>query len=110
IGIYGVLSYFVGQRRQEIGVRMALGAEPAAVLRMILKDGARMIFTGIAAGVIAALGLVHLMASLLFGVKPTDLPTFVLVVVVLCLIGLFACYLPARRAMRIDPVIALREE
>lgn len=110
IGIYGVLSYFVGQRRQEIGIRMALGAAPAAVLRMILKDGARMILAGIAAGVIASFGLVHLMSSMLFGVKPTDPITFILVVLVLCAIGSLACYLPARRAMRIDPVIALREE
>lgn len=110
VGIYGVLSYFVGQRTQEIGLRMALGAAPAAVLRMTLKDGALMILAGIVAGVIASLGLVNLMSSLLFGVKPTDLPTFIVVVGALCSIGLLACYVPARRAMRIDPVVALREE
>jgi predicted permease len=110
IGIYGVLSYFVGQRTQEIGVRMALGAAPSTVLRMTLKDGALMILAGIAAGVIASLALVNLISSLLFGVKPTDLPTFVVVVGVLCSIGFLACYVPARRAMKIDPVVALREE
>lgn len=69
-----------------------------------------MILAGIAAGVIASLGLVNLMSTLLFGVKPTDLPTFIVVVGALCSIGLLACYVPARRAMRIDPVVALREE
>jgi predicted lysophospholipase L1 biosynthesis ABC-type transport system permease subunit len=98
------------QRTQEIGVRMALGAAPSTVLRMTLKDGALMILAGIAAGVIASLALVNLMSSLLFGVKPTDLPTFVVVVGVLCSIGFLACYVPARRALKIDPVVALREE
>ncbi len=110
IGIYGVLSYLVGQRTQEIGVRMALGAERLDVLRMILTDGARMTFIGIGIGVIAALGLTHLMSSMLFGVKPSDPLTFGLVVVALCSIALLACYVPARRAMKIDPMIALREE
>jgi predicted permease len=110
IGIYGVLSYLVGQRMQEIGVRMALGAGRPQVLRMILNDGARMTIIGIGIGVIAALGLTHLMSSMLFGVKPTDPLTFVLVVVALCSIALLACYVPARRAMKIDPMTALREE
>jgi predicted permease len=110
IGIYGVLSYLVGQRTQEIGVRMALGAARWDVMRMILTDGARLAAAGIAIGVVAALGLTHLMTSLLFGVKPTDVLTFVLVSCTLAVIALLACYLPARRAMQIDPMTALRNE
>ena len=110
IGIYGVLSYLVGQRVQEIGVRMALGASRSDVLTMILRDGARMILTGVAIGVIAALLLTRLMSSMLFGVSPTDPLTFVAVAGLLCLIALLACYVPARRAMQVDPMVALRYE
>ena len=105
-----MLSYFVGQRTPEIGIRMALGAARLDVLRMILVDGARMTLAGIGIGVIAALALTRLMSSLLFGVSPTDWTTFLLVIVTLCSIALLACYVPARRAMRIDPMIALRDE
>jgi len=110
IGIYGVLSYLVGQRTGEIGVRMALGAQRGDVLRMILQDGARMTLIGTAVGIAAALGLTKLMASLLFGVKPTDPITFLTVSAILCGIALFSCYLPARRAMKVDPMVALRYE
>jgi predicted permease len=110
IGIYGVLSYLVGQRTQEIGVRMALGAERFHVLRMILTDGARMTLLGIGIGVVAALGLTRLMSSMLFGVKATDPPTFIVVAFTLCAIALLACYVPARRAMKVDPMLALRYE
>ncbi len=110
IGIYGVLSYLVAQRTQEIGVRMALGARRADVLRLVLADGARMMLVGIAIGVLAALGLTRWMASLLFGVTPTDPLTFAAVAVVLCGIGLCACYVPVNRAMRVDPILALRHE
>jgi len=98
IGIYGVLSYLVGQRTQEIGVRMALGAQRLHVLRMVLKDGIRMTLIGIGIGLVAALCLARFMSSMLFGVKPTDPLTFGVVAVLLCAIAMLACYVPARRA------------
>jgi len=110
IGIYGVLSYLVGQRVQEIGVRMALGASRWHVLRMILRDGFRMTLIGIGIGVVAALGLTRLMSSMLFGVSPTDPLTYVSVAIILILVALLACYIPARRAMQVDPLVALRYE
>lgn len=110
IGIYGVLSYLVGQRTREIGIRIALGAARGDVLGMILKDGARMTLVGIGIGVAAALALARLMSSVLFGVKPTDGLTFLSVILILSLIAITACYVPARRAMKIDPLVALRDD
>ena len=110
IGIYGVISYSVGQRTQEIGIRIALGAQAANVLRMILGQGLRLAVVGVAAGVIGALALSRLIASELFGVKPADPPTLVATVLLMFTVACVASYIPARRATRVDPMIALREE
>jgi predicted permease len=110
IGIYGVLSYLVGQRTQEIGVRVALGAQRFDVLRMVVADGARMTLVGVVIGLAAAVGLTRLMSDMLFGVTPLDPLTFAAVTIGLGAIALFACYLPARRAAKVDPMVALRYE
>jgi len=110
IGSYGVLSYMVTERRREIGIRMALGADRASVLRMVLGQGLRLTLFGILAGLTAAFALNRLIASLLFGVKPTDPATIGGVVLLITTIALIACYLPARSATRVDPMIVLREE
>jgi putative ABC transport system permease protein len=110
VGIYGVVSYDANQRIQEIGLRMALGAQHSDVLQLILKQGARLAAFGIASGLAAALALTRLMATMLFGVKPTDALTFGGISVLLGIVALAACYLPARRAMALDPVTALRHE
>ena len=110
VGIYGVISYSVTQRTQEIGIRMALGAEQDHILSMVLKHGALVSLSGIALGLVAAFGLARLIASLLFQVSPSDPPTFSLVPLLLLAVALLACYMPARRATRVDPMIALRNE
>lgn len=110
IGIYGVLSYIVGQRTREVGIRMALGAQKGDVVRAVLSDGARMTLPGIGIGLVVALALTRLMSAMLFGVTPTDVVTFASVPLVLCLVAMLACYLPARRAARLDPMQALRAE
>ena len=109
-GIYGVISYLVAQRTQEIGVRMALGAQPSEVMRLVLGQGARMAAIGVAIGCVAALGLTRLMANQLFGVTAHDPLTFTGIAGLLMIVAVAACYVPARRAMRVDPVVALRSE
>jgi ABC-type antimicrobial peptide transport system permease subunit len=110
IGLYGVISYMASQRTQEIGVRMALGADRADILRMIAWEGVRLISVGGATGLIAALGLSQIVRNLLFNIGPHDPLTFAAVAVLLALVGLAATLIPARAATRVDPVIALRYE
>jgi predicted permease len=110
IGIYGVISYTVSQRQREIGIRLALGAQRGDVLQMLLRQGARTALAGVAIGIAAALGLTELMRSLLFGVSAQDPMTFAAVAALLILVALLASYIPARRAMLVDPIMALRYE
>jgi putative ABC transport system permease protein len=110
VGIYGVISYAVSQRTREIGVRMALGARPADVLRMILTEGLKLVAVGVVIGIAAALMLTRLLEGMVYGVSMRDPLIFVLVNLLLVTVSLAACYVPARRAMRVDPLVALRYE
>jgi putative ABC transport system permease protein len=110
LGIYGTISYLVNERTHEIGIRLALGATRTNILGMILRQGLELAIAGAVVGLVGALIVSHLMAGLLYGVRPTDPVTFVGVAILLIGIALLACYLPARRAMRVDPMIALRYE
>jgi putative ABC transport system permease protein len=110
MGIYGVISYLVSERTHEIGIRLALGAQSRTILRMVLGQGLGLALAGAAFGLVGALIVAHLMAGVLYGVRPTDTVTFVGVALLLIGVALLACYIPARRAMRVDPLVALRYE
>jgi predicted permease len=110
VGIYGVIAYTTRQRTHEIGLRMALGAQSTDVFRMVLGNGLRLIVTGLACGLLLSLALTRFLRTVLFGVGATDFITFAAVGLLLSAVALLACYIPARRAMRVDPMVALRYE
>jgi putative ABC transport system permease protein len=110
VGLYGVVAYTVTQRTQEIGLRMAIGAAPSDVLRMVVGDGLKLATIGMVLGIAAALGLARVIKSMLFDVTPFDAASYGVTAMVLLAVAALACYVPARRAMRVDPLVALRQE
>jgi putative ABC transport system permease protein len=110
VGLYGVIAYSVAERTHEIGIRVALGAEKFDVLRLVVGQGLKLSVVGVGVGLALALGLMRLIASLLYGVSPADPVTFAVALFLLLLASISACYLPARRAMSVDPMTALRYE
>jgi putative ABC transport system permease protein len=110
VGIYGVISYSVAQRTHEFGIRLALGADHRALLKLVVGQGMTLVLIGVGVGLAAAMALTHLMSSLLYSVSATDPATFAVVSLLLATVALAACYIPARRAMKVDPMVALRYE
>src|SRR5262249_23649601 len=110
LGVYSVVSYSVAQRTHEIGIRMAMGAQRPHVFRMILGQGLRLVLVGVGIGVTTAFAMTRVLSNLLFGVTPTDPPIFVVVPLLVVVVAILASYFPARRAQKVDPIIALRTE
>jgi ABC-type antimicrobial peptide transport system permease subunit len=110
VGLYSVMAYVVSQRTREVGIRMALGADRGDVMKMITQQGMRLAAIGVGIGLVLSLALAQVLSSLLIGVSGYDVPTFILVPVLLAVVALVACYLPARRATKVDPLVALRYE
>jgi putative ABC transport system permease protein len=109
-GLYAVIAYLVSQRTREIGIRLALGATPRHILRLMMSQGMRLTLMGVAIGLVGAIAVTRLMRSLLFGVAPSDVTTFAVSAIVLIVVALLACFIPARRATKVDPLVALRYE
>ncbi|HLW80933.1 MAG TPA: FtsX-like permease family protein, partial [Candidatus Acidoferrales bacterium] len=110
VGIYGLISYYTSQRTHEIGIRMALGAQRGDVMRLVLREGMLLTGLGVMAGIAMSYWFGRTLSSLLYGVSPADPVTFIVVSILLTLVALMACYIPARRAMKVDPMVALRYE